>query len=1272
MNIMTYAFGGFNGVKRVTAGIFLLVALSVPALAQTSLYSSMTLAGDFTAWDPSRNNMILVSNNTWETTIALTASRTNFFKFTANGSWSVNWGKSGIQSNTTPPISQTADLFGGDIRINNINEGVHRFRFNTSTKQFWIDRLGQVSETNNLLRNGSFETAGSSDYDAYYWEFNRPDTHGDNWGNSFREDYRYFDGNWMGAVGADPVNFGGWYQEVPFTPDFEYSFSGFFYIDPAWTAAVQEVKVEYFNNAYNFLGNTVLALTNLSAAWQQRTFTSIAPTGTTWARTVINVSGAGTKGTLEFDALKVEARTKATQNFNSWSSSDFIGAHSRAGWLVNSGFVSSVNARSTLSANLVNPTASPAGGYIQSGRNTNGIGTVSFWYRHGWSDEDNSPNAPVTIVIQASPDGSNFSTVHTLTNVLNDFYRSFTRQFNFTNQYYVRILHSGGSTNTVLVDDISIDKPSPQILYQDFETWTPATNICLTSGGWTVCTGSITAVNAFDGLSALLSPPSLTFSNTITSPIFSNGIGTVSFQYARGTNGIGPASMLIQSSTNGSTWTTLDTVDQILDSSYQLYEKTFFVTKPSYLRIASRFVTNVSLNGIVYLDEGFSGGTTAPVGWVFSGVGTYTTEASSGKAVPSLKFDDTGDEIITPIISGKPTNLSFWAKGQTSSGGSVLTIEGSINAGTNWLVMTAFTNLSGTEATYNVTVVNTNMNRFRVSYFKVTGNVAFDDFKLIGSLGNNVPPPQGLFVDNINVSEPIEFREQDFDGWPTQNDYGTYTYQGWIAGNRVLINSVNAFAGQAARLDNPTNAQPYIQSPLLSEGIGTISFKYRHWDGTPTLTVLVQISANGVNWSTLDTLNVSSTSYQTYSRYLNSTTNFALRILLSGGADRLLLDEIVVSKPAPPAKLVINASITPSAPFTNDSVHILANYAPSFGAVNIGMTSYYRVGTSGVFTIIPMVITNNIQFGTVTPIPPKPTNTIVQYFIKASFSGPGSETNSPIFYPPGGSNSPASYGIARIRPGSVWINEVKYNDAFVDAGIVSFVELAGKGGVNLNGWRMQFVNFISTNVVVEGSYTMGITHAIEDEESGYGFWVIGTNVMIADMLLTNSLFETPLGIRLLNELGFVEDAVSFGGTIPGYYGVGVSDLDAFPGETGISLIGTGQSNDDFIWTNEVPVTPRGINDGQTFGEPNPPVFIEPPDIYDLYIVDGTIYLKSYGNTNSFTVAPFSTTDLYPNPASWQAVTPFNSTLSGGTNTIWFNSPTNTVNAIFYRVRYLPP
>ncbi len=137
---------------------------------------------------------------------------------------------------------------------------------------------------------------------------------------------------------------------------------------------------------------------------------------------------------------------------------------------------------------------------------------------------------------------------------------------------------------------------------------------------------------------------------------------------------------------------------------------------------------------VVLISEGFNNGATAPTGWVFNGIGsTYTTTDNYGAASPSLKLDNTDDYIETPLIA-KPTQLTFWCKGQGTDANSSLKIYQFLNG--NYQLLNELKPLptTGQTFTYNL---DTNATRIKFVYYKSQGNLSFDDVLIMGKPSNN-------------------------------------------------------------------------------------------------------------------------------------------------------------------------------------------------------------------------------------------------------------------------------------------------------------------------------------------------------------------------------------------------------------------------------------------------------------------------------------------------------------------------------------------------------
>ena len=156
----------------------------------------------------------------------------------------------------------------------------------------------------NLLRNTSFETAGSTAAKAYAWESGNPDAHGAFWGNASRESWRSHSGTWEATIkttwGGTFENFGGWWQEAPAIPGKTYKASAWFWEDNAWEAA-DVLKLEFITATGSYTRVVTTNLWPVGEVWTQKTIAAIAPADAAWARMVVDVSGAGPGGAIQID-----------------------------------------------------------------------------------------------------------------------------------------------------------------------------------------------------------------------------------------------------------------------------------------------------------------------------------------------------------------------------------------------------------------------------------------------------------------------------------------------------------------------------------------------------------------------------------------------------------------------------------------------------------------------------------------------------------------------------------------------------------------------------------------------------------------------------------------------------------------------------------------------------------------------------------------------------------------------------------------------------------
>ena len=170
---------------------------------------------------------------------------------------------------------------------------------------------------------------------------------------------------------------------------------------------------------------------------------------------------------------------------------------------------------------------------------------------------------------------------------------------------------------------------------------------------------------------------------------------------------------------------------KLLFRKFLVYLITAVLVVPSVL--ISSYLTAESVmaaSPIVLLQEGFD---TAPVfatNWTANGIDlTYTTPGNFGITAPSIKFDATGNSLVTPLFSNAD-KVSFWAKGQGVDAESSLKIEYLASGIWNQVAVLKPIPTTGTNVEYALT---TDAIQIRFTYNKSVGNLALDDVKILGT-----------------------------------------------------------------------------------------------------------------------------------------------------------------------------------------------------------------------------------------------------------------------------------------------------------------------------------------------------------------------------------------------------------------------------------------------------------------------------------------------------------------------------------------------------------
>lgn len=462
-------------------------------------------------------------------------------------------------------------------------------------------------------------------------------------------------------------------------------------------------------------------------------------------------------------------------------------------------------------------------------------------------------------------------------------------------------------TMTILAD------AADPVRYMDFNDWPDSgTNLgAHTHQLWLVQTGQVREASAYHGKAAFL-PGGPGATNYVRSPFFSNGYGTISFRHA---NGYIPSPFAIQTSSDSIHWTTLDTGMAWYTDTY--YSRYFYNPDGAFIRICN-LVTSLDDYAFLLIDEGFPSGTSPPTGWIFSGItGSYSSQGNVGREPPSLKFDNPGDQITTPLLD-QPTNLFYWLKGQGIDSNSYLLVEATSND-TDWVVIASNRPIAA-QARTNKHDLASDTIRVRFTYNKSQGNLAFDDVIILGG-PNPTGGVQELRLDDISIGPAELVRAQTFDGWPWLS--GQKEYQGWTIVNASVV-SLYSYSGLAVRLQNGLDAK-FVMGPFLPDGLGLVTFQYRHWDGAdPAVVYRLQTSPDGVTWTDQDTITIASASYSEYRHFFHINEGVYVRLSWISGEQRVLFDEIVLhsaQETVPEAPQTISASNGGSANFVSVMWH---------------------------------------------------------------------------------------------------------------------------------------------------------------------------------------------------------------------------------------------------------------------------------------------------------------------------------------------------------------
>ncbi len=372
-------------------------------------------------------------------------------------------------------------------------------------------------------------------------------------------------------------------------------------------------------------------------------------------------------------------------------------------------------------------------------------------------------------------------------------------------------------------------------------------------------------------------------------------------------------------------------------------------------------------------------------------------------------------------------------------------------------------------------------------------------------------------------------------------------------------------------------SEPYLQSPKMGEGIGEIAFMYRTYDTLKPGYISIALAADKnhtqehcelINNKKKNARNGACIKFENPKIYYKNFNYMRIFSSTNSACGRVCIDNVLVTEPSRPSFDISAVLLDPEQPVVSSTnvtikakisrkmqnpkgIRLFVTY--NVGTNNWGYTNWW--GRTAPFTSPNTFELHRIgETSEYTPtdgvgLPSMPADGVIQYVVWGIHDDMDGkyDLENMIFQRDDSFKNPTWYGslnynetykdqgfspyyiIYSCPPGSVWINEIyiqrsgsedfwRLDDGtYVSgSGCYEFLELAGKAGTDISGWRITATRDEDGSDLV--TYTIPPNTKIKNMDNGWGYYVIGEADMLSVVMpWANTSFVTNITEKLVDE-----------------------------------------------------------------------------------------------------------------------------------------------------------